>query len=239
MSSLTMVLDHVAGLRQLMTSKTPDPVAVAILAQLAGADGIAVHLREDRKHIQDRDLRLLRQTIHSKLIMHIAPTSEMMGFALDIKPERVVLVPQIQEEVPSENGLDLIVHGKHLLETVDTLQSNGISVGICIPAEPEQCKLAHQLHADWVQIHAGKLKSASSPQSQRQELDRIIDTVKMAQKLRMRISIGHGLDDRLIKLFKGVSEIDEFSLGQSLITKALLKGMDSAVNDTINLLRTL
>lgn len=239
MPSLTLVLDHVAGLRQIMASKTPDPVAVAIMAQLAGADGVAVHLREDRKYIQDRDLRLLRQTIHSKLILHIAPTSEMIGFALDIKPERVVLVPQIQEEVPSENGLDLMAHGKDMVETVDTLQSNGISVGICIPAEPEQCKLAHQIHADWVQIHAGKLESASSPQSQSQELDRIIDTVKMAQKFRLRISIGHGLDDRLIKLFKGVSEIDEFSLGQSLITKALLKGVNSAVNDTISLLRTL
>lgn len=239
MAGLTMVLDHVAGLRQIMGSNTPDPVAVAIMAQFAGADGIAVHLREDREHVQDRDLRLLRQTIQSKLIMHVAPTSEMIGFALDIKPERVVLVPQIQQEVSSENGLDLIAHGKHLIETVDTLQANGISVGICIPAEPEQSKLAHQLHIDWVQIHAGKLKSASSPQSQRQELDRIIDTVKMAHKFRLRISIGHGLDDRLIKLFKGVMEIDEFSLGQSLITKALVKGMDSAVTDTINLLRTL
>jgi pyridoxine 5-phosphate synthase len=239
MASLTIVLDQVAGLRQIMASETPDPVAVAIMAQFAGADGVAVHLREDRGHIQDRDLRLLRQTIQSKLIMHIAPTSEMIGFALEIKPERVVLVPQIEGQVPSENGFDLIAHGKQLIETVETLQANGISLGICIPAEPEQSKLAHQLRADWVQIHAGKLKSASSPQSQRQELDRIIDTVKMAHKFRLRISIGHGLDDRLIKLFKGILEIDEFSLGQSLITKALLKGIDSSVNDTINLLRTL
>lgn len=239
MPSLTIVLDYVAGLREMMMSQNPDPVAAAIIAQLAGADGIAVHLREDREHIQERDLRLLRQTVRSKLILQTAPTSEMMGFALDIKPERVVLVPPIEEETPVDNGLDLIVHGKHLIETVDTLQSNGISVGICIPAEPEQSKLAHQIRADWIQIHAGKLRCASSPDSQSHELDRIIDTVKMAQKLRLRISIGHGLDERLIKLFKGVSEIDEFSMGESLIAKSMLKGMDSAIRDTIELIRTL
>ncbi len=239
MPSLTIVLDYVAGLRQLMRTHSPDPVAAATLAQLAGADGIAVHLREDREYIQERDLRLLRQTVSSKLILQTAPTSEMMGFALDVKPERVVLVPPIEEESPMNNGLDLIVHGKNLVETVDTLQSNGISVGICIPAEPEQSKLAHQVRADWIHIHAGRLSSASSPESQSRELDRIIDTVKMGQKLRLRISIGHGLDDRLIKLFSGVSEIDEFSMGRSLIAKSLLKGMERAVSDTIALIRTL
>lgn len=239
MPSLTVVLDHVAGLRHIMESQIPDPVAAAIMAQLAGADGIAIHMREDRLYVQERDLRLLRQTVRSKLIMHCAPISEMMGFALDIKPERVVLVPQLQEEATTYNGLDLVVHGKDIFETIDTMQSNGISAGISIPAEPEQAKLAHQIGADWIQIHAGKLRAATSPESQNQELARIIDTVKMAQKLRLRISIGHGLDDRLIKLFKGVPEIDEFSMGRSLIAQALLKGMERAVADTIALIRTL
>lgn len=239
MPSLTVVLDQVADLRRIMASRSPDPVAAAIIAQLAGADGIAVHLREDQKHIQERDLRLLRQTIHSKFILHMPPTSEMMGFALDIKPERVILVPKIQEETPTDDGLDLIAHGNDLLETVDALQSNGISVGVSIPAEPEQSKLAHQIHADWVHIHAGKLSMASSANSQRLELDRIIDTVKMSHKLRLRISIGHGLDDRLIKLFKGVPEIDEYSIGRSLIARSLLKGMDSVVRDTIDVIRML
>jgi len=239
MPSLTVELDHVAGLRQIMASQGPDPVAAAVLAQLAGADGIAVHLREDHQHVQERDLRLLRQTIRSRLILHTAATSEMMGLTLDIRPERVVLVPQIQENGATDSGLDLMVHGKDIVETVDTLRSNGISVGICIPAEPEQAKLAHQTRADWIQIHAGKLRGASAPESQKQELDRIIDTVKMAQKLRLHISVGHGLDHRLIKLFKDIPEIDEFSIGQSLIAQALLKGMDGAVRDAIGLIRTL
>jgi pyridoxine 5-phosphate synthase len=239
MPCLTIVLDYVAGLRHIMRSPGPDPVAAAILAQLAGADGIAVRLREDREYIQERDLRLLRRTIQSKLILQTAPTSEMMGLALDVKPERVVLVPPIEEDSPVNNGLDLIVHGKDLIETVDTLQSNGISVGICIPAEPEQSKLAHQIRADWIQIHAGKLSAASSPESQSHELDHMIDTIKMARKLRLRISVGHGLDERLIKLFKNVSEIDEFSMGRSIIAKAVLNGMDRVVRDTIGMIRTL
>ena len=239
MPSLTVVVDHVAELRRIMESRNPDPVAAAIIAQLAGADGIAIQLQEDQYTVQESDARLLRQTVNSKLILHIAPTSAMTGLALDVKPERVVLEPLAQEDTPSDSGIDLIVHGKEIFETVDTLQSNGISVGICIPAEPEQAKLAHQSRADWIQIHAGRLKNAASSETQGQELDRIIDTVKMAQKLRLRISIGHGLDDRLIKLFRGVPEIDEFSLGQSLIAKAVLKGMESAVNSTIDLIRTL
>ncbi len=239
MPSLTVRLDHVAELRQIMESRHPDPVAAAIIAQLANADGIAIQLQEDQYAVHESDVRLLRQTVSAKLILHIVPTSAMTGLALDVKPERVVLEPLTQDDAPPDYGIDLIVHGQEIFETVDTLQSNGISVGICIPADPEQAKLAHQIHTDWVQIHAGRLKEAASSETQGKELDRIIDTIKMAQKLRLRISVGHGLDDRLIKLFKGVPEIDEFSLGRSLIAKALLKGMESAVASTIDLIRTL
>jgi pyridoxine 5-phosphate synthase len=239
MPSLTVMVDHVAGLRQMMASRNPDPSAAAILAQLGGADGIAIQMQEDQYAVPESDVRLLRQIVSSRLILHIAPTSAMTGLALDVKPERVILEPEAQDETTPDYGIDLVVHGKEIFETVDTLQSNGISVGICIPAEPEQAKLAHQIRADWIQIHAGRLKTAALPETQVKELDRIIDTVKMAQKLRLRISIGHGLDDRLIKLFKGIPEIDEFSMGQSLIAKAVLKGMQDAVSSTIDLIRTL
>ncbi len=239
MPSLTVVVDHVAGLRQMMRSASPDPSAAAIVAQLAGADGIAVHMREDHQPIRERDLRLLRHSVQGRLILHMAATSEMVGFALDIKPERVVLVPNIQEETPAEEGLDLIVHSKNIFETVDTLQSNGISVGVCIKAEPEQAKLAHQIRADWVQIHAGRLQNTTSPITQGTELDHIIDTVKMAHKLRLHIAVGHGLDYRLVKLFKRLPEIDEFSIGQGLIARAVLKGMDEAVTEMIEVMRNL
>jgi pyridoxine 5-phosphate synthase len=233
MPNLTIMLDHVAALRQCMQSAEPDPAAAAVLAETAGADGIAVYLREDRCYTQDRDVRLLRKIIRSRFILHMAPTSEMIGIALEVKPERVVLMPEMQDDLTFDNSVDLIVHGKNMLETIDTLQSNGISVAVCIQPEPEQAQLAHQLRVNWIQIHAGRLRESSSPAMQQRELDRIIDTVKMAHKLRIRIAVGHGLDHRLIKLFSGITEIDEFSIGRSLIARALLIGIDRAVRETI------
>ena len=238
MPNLTVVLNSVAAMRQSMPDHGPDPTAAAIIAQLSGADGIAIHLREDRRDVQERDVRTIRQLVDRRLILQMAPTSEMVGFALDIKPERVILVPEINQEPTQERVLDLIIHAKNLLETVDTLQSTGISVGICIAAEPEQTKLAHQIRASWVQIHAGRLHAAASAARRGQEMSRITDTVKMAHRLRLKIAIGHGLDLRLLKMFKGLTEIDEFSIGQSLITDALLKGLQTSVCDTIDLIRT-
>jgi pyridoxine 5-phosphate synthase len=132
-----------------------------------------------------------------------------------------------------------MMHGERIFETIDSLQSNGISVGVSISAEPEQAKMAHQIGAMWIQIHAGRLQTATTPASQTRALDKIIDTIKMAHKLRMRIAIGGGLDYRLIQLFRDLREIDEFSLGQNLITRAVLKGMEPAIQEMIGLIRTL
>jgi pyridoxine 5-phosphate synthase len=169
----------------------------------------------------------------------MAPTTEMVGIALDVKPERVIIVPEIREEGPLQESVDLLVHGENLFETIDSLQNNGITVGVCIAADPEQAKMAHQVRATWIHIHAGGLQTAASASSQTQELDRIIDTVKMARKLRLRIAIGGGLDYRLIRLFKNLHEIDEFSLGQNLISRAVLKGMEPAIQEMIGIIRTL
>jgi pyridoxine 5-phosphate synthase len=239
MPNLTVVLDSVAAMRQIMPDRGPDPAAAAIIAQLAGADGIAIHLREDRRDVQERDVRTIRQLVDRRLTLHMAPTSEMVGFALDIKPEHVILVPEITHEPTEERVLDLVIHAKNILETVDTLQSTGISVGICIAPEPQQTKLAHQIRASRVQIHAGRLHAASSAMRRGQEMSHIIDTVKMAHKLRLKIAIGPGMDLKLLKLFKGLPEINEFSIGQSLIADALLKGMQTSVGDAISLIRSL
>ena len=238
MPSLTVMVDYIAAFRQAMQYSTPDPAAAAMLAELAGADGIGVYLHEDRSDLTDRDVRVLRQTLHTRLILHMAASSEMVGNALDIKPQRVVLMPETRDDTPIETGWDLTAQGKTLYETIDTLQSNNISVGLCVQSDPHQAKLAHQLHADWVLIHAGRLCSAASPQTQRQELNRIVDTVKMAHKLRLHIAVGRGLDYRLIKLFAGVSEIDEFSIGRGILARALLLGMERAVGEMVALIRT-
>ena len=239
MPSLTVLVNQVASMRENLRYSGPDPVAAAVLAELAGADGIGVYLREDRQHIQERDLRLLRQTVRSRLVLYMAPTSEMVGIALDVRPERVVIVPELTDDGPPDDGLNLVVNGERIFETIDSLQTNGISIGVSITAEPEQAKMAHQSGAIWIQIHTGRLQTATTPASQTQELDRIIDTIKMAHKLRLRIAVGGRLDYRLIQLFKGIHEIDEFSIGQNLITRAVLKGIDPAIQEMIGLIRTL
>jgi len=239
MAGLTVMVDHTATLREGMRSSEPDPVALALRAETGGADSIGVYLREDHRYIKERDVRLLRQAIRSRLVLHMAATSEMVGLALDIKPERVVLMPPLKDDGTVEAGLDLIVDSKLLYDTVDTLQSNNISVGVSIAPEPNQIKMAHQARANWIQIHAGRLKAADSATRQSRELNNIIDVVKMANRLRLHIAVGHGLDYRLIKLFAGLTEIDEFSLGLSIIARSLLVGVDRAVRDMAALIRAL
>lgn len=239
MTALTVHLEAVAALRQTVQATTADPIAAALRAESAGADGIGVYLREDRRYLQEKDVHLLRQTIHSRLILFMAATSEMVGFALDVKPERVVLMPALHDDGTTDAGLDLIVDSRHLFETVDTLQSNNISVGVCIAPEPDQVKLAHQARANWIHIHSGRLKSATSAAMQSQELNRIIDALKMAHRLRLHIAIGHDLDERLLKLFSGIEEVDEFNLGRNLMAKALMVGIETAVRDAVATIRTL
>jgi pyridoxine 5-phosphate synthase len=239
MASLTVSLDYVAALRETMHSPTPDPVAAALLADASGADGIGVYLREDHRPIRERDVRLLRQTIHSRLVLFMAPTSEMIGFALEIKPSRVVLMPVLRDDGALDMGMDMVGDGKLISETVDTLQANGIGVGVSVAPEPDQVKLVHQTRANWIHIHAGRLSTADSAALQSQEFSSIVDTVKVAHRLRMHIAVGHGLDYRLIKLFAGLREVDEFSVGQSIVARAVLAGMEVAVRDMVALIRAL
>lgn len=239
MTGLMAVMDHVATIREAMQLPIPDPVAVALRAEAAGADSIGVYLREDHRTVTERDVRLLRQAIHGRLVLHMAATSEMVGLALEVKPERVVVMPDMREDGTLDAGMDVMVNTKLLFETVDTLQSSGISVGVCVAAQPDLVKMVHQARANWVQIHAGRLRSATSAATQTQELNRIVDSIKMAHRLRLHIAVGHGLDHRLIKLFSGLTEIDEFCIGRGLITQALLVGMETAVRDMVGLIRAL
>jgi pyridoxine 5-phosphate synthase len=239
MAGLTVILDYVAALRQVMRAPTPDPVAAALLADAAGADGIGIYLRENHRPVRERDVRLLRQTVHSRLVLFMAPTSEMIGFAMELKPSRVVLMPVLRKDGPQDMGMDLIGDGKLIAETVETLQSKGISVGVSVAPEPDHAKLVHQSKANWIHIHAGRLAGADSAAQQSQELSRIVDTVKVAHRLRMHIAVGHGLDYRLIKLFAGLKEVDEFNVGQSIVARAVLVGMDQAVRDMVALIGAL
>jgi len=239
MAGLAVNVDHIATLRQLRGVSYPDPVAAAVLAELAGAEGIVVHLRRDRRHIQDRDVRILRKVVQTKLILEMATTTEMLGIALDIKPDLVTLVPERREEITTEGGLDLVVHKTAVTETVRTLQNSGIPVSIFIDPEPEQLKLAHQAKANLVEIHTGTFCDATTSKKKKQAFSKIVDAIKLSYKLKLGINVGHGICYNTIKAFKGLKEIDEFSIGHSIVSRASLVGMERAVKEMAALIKEL
>ena len=238
MAGLTVKIDQVAVLRRSRKSQFPDPVAAAILAELAGADGVSVHLRKDRRHIQDRDVRILRSVLQTKLVLEMASTSEMVGVALDIKPDRVTLVPEKREEFSNDGGLDLIVHQDDIAETVATLQNSGIPTGLLVDTDPEHIKLAHRSGASSVQIHAGIYCDAKTAQKRQQAFAKIVDAVKLAYRLKFSVQLGRGLCYKTIKAFRDIDEVHEFSIGHSIVSRALLTGIKAAVGEMTALIRT-
>ena len=239
MAGLAVKIDQVAVLRNARKSQSPDPVTAATMAELAGADGIIVHLRLDRKHINDRDVRILRSVLQTKLILEMASTSEMVGVALDIKPDLVTLVPEKREEFTADGGLDLIVHGADISDTVATLQNSGIPVGLLVDPGPEQIKLAHKIGASLVEIHTASYCDAKTAQKRHQAFLNIVDALKLAHKLKFSVKAGRGLCYKTVKVFKNIDEIDEFSIGHSIISRAVLIGMQAAVADMRKLILAL
>ena len=239
MAGLAVKIDQVAALRNARKSQSPDPVSAATMAELGGADGIIVHLRLDRKHINDRDVRILRSVVQTKLILEMASTPEMVGVALDIKPDLVTLVPEKREEFTADGGLDLIVHRTDISDTVAALQNSGIPVGLMVDPEPEQIKLAHRIGASLVEIHTATYCDAKTAQKRHQAFLNIVDAVKLAHKLKFSVKAGRGLCYKTVKVFKNIDEIDEFSIGHSIISRAVLIGMQAAVADMRKLILAL
>jgi len=239
MAGLAVKIDQVAALRGNQKNQFPDPVASAIVAELAGADGIAVHLREDRRHIKDRDIRILRHVVQSKLILEMASTSEMIGVALNIKPELVMLVPEKREEFTADGGFDLIIHRNDVAETAEALQNSGIPVGLLIDPDPEQVKMAHKSNVSIIEINSAAYCESKTPPKRHLAFLKIIDAVKLAHKLKFSVKVGHGLCYKTIKAFKGLDEIDEFTIGHSIIARALLTGMEKAVAEMIGQIKAL
>jgi len=239
MAQLAVNVDHVATLREARGINYPDPVGAAVAAETAGADGIVVHLREDRRHIKERDVRLLRKIVQSKLILEMASTNEMLGIALDIKPDCVTLVPEKREELTTEGGLDLITHQDHIREAVTTLKNAGIAVCIFIDPDLDQIKIAHKIDADMIEIHTGAFCDAVTKLQKQREFLRIVDAAKIGTKLKLEVNAGHGISYNTIKAFKGLTEISEFSIGHSIVSRAILTGMEQAVRDMKQLILAL
>lgn len=239
MAQLAVNVDHVATLRQARGAVYPEPVAAALAAETAGADAIVVHLREDRRHIQERDVRLIRQVIKTRLILEMAATSEMLGIALDIKPETVTLVPEKREELTTEGGLDLITHQSHIQEAVSTLKNAGMKVCIFIDPDLDQIKMAHKIDADAIEIHTGAFCDAVTDYDRQQEFSRIVNAAKIGTKLNLGVHAGHGICYHSINAFKGLGEIKEFSIGHAIISQAVMTGIDTAVRDMQQLIKAL
>ncbi len=239
MTRLVVNIDHIATLRQVRRINYPDPLAAAVIAELAGADGIVVHLREDRHHIQDRDLRMLREVVQTKLILEMASTEEMVGIALDVQPDHITLVPEKREDFTTKGGLDLIVHKNSVAETIGTLQNAGIAVGILVDPDPDQIKIAHQINTNAVEFNTRTFCEAKTIKSRNQIFSSIVDAAKLAHKLKIGVNAGHGLCYNTIKDFKGLHEIEEFCIGHSIVSRAVLVGMERAVKEMLTLIKEL
>lgn len=239
MAGLAVNVDHIATLRQARGADYPDPVAAAVLAELGGADGIVVHLREDRRHIQDRDLYILKKTVLSKLILEMAATDEMLSIAGDVGPNLVTLVPEKREEVTTEGGLDVISQADTVANAIDILHREAIPVSLFIDPDANQIHQARALNADMIEIHTGGFCEAQSPGAKTAAFAEIVEAAKTASELDLGVNAGHGICYNTIKAFKGLSEIDEFSIGHSIVARAALVGMEKAVREMRELIREL
>ena len=237
MARLGVNIDHIATIRQARGGSDPDPVAAAAIAELAGADGITIHLREDRRHIQDRDLKLLRQTVKSKLNLEMAATDEMVAIALAVKPEMCTLVPEKRQELTTEGGLDVRLHQDALRGVVERLQQGKIPVSLFIDPDPDQVKAASKVGADCIEIHTGTFAEAKGWQTERQEFVKIENAVKLAAKLDLGVNAGHGLNYLNIKKVAAIGGIEEFNIGHAIISRAVLVGLDRAVREMVELVK--
>lgn len=237
MAKLGLNVDHVATVRQARGGIEPDPVTAAALGELAGAEGITIHLREDRRHIQDRDLEILRRSVKTKLNLEMAATQEMVRIALKVKPEQVTLVPEKRQELTTEGGLDVILNAKLIADTVKRLRDGGIIVSLFVDPNQEQIKAASKTGADYIEIHTGQYAEAPDWKSQERELEAIDTAIKLARKVNMGVNAGHGLNYVNIKALASIGGIEEYNIGHSIISRAVLVGLDRAVRDMVELIK--
>jgi len=230
MPELGVNIDHVATIRQARKTYEPDPVTAAALAELAGADAITIHLREDRRHIQDRDLRVLRETVTTKLNLELSVAEEIVAIACQTRPQQATLVPERREEVTTEGGLDVVTHRDAVARAADRLRDAGISVSLFLDPDPRQIELAKQLGADAVELHTGQYALAKGQEQQRQ-LEALRSAGKQIVDLGMRLHAGHGLNYINVLPVAAIPSMLELNIGHSIISRAVLVGLERAVRE--------
>jgi len=234
---LSINIDHVATLRQARGGTEPDPVTAAHVCELAGAEGIVCHLREDRRHINDRDLRLLRETVKTKLDLEMAATAEIIAVARATLPELATLVPERRQELTTEGGLDVHAHRAGVRDAVARLHDAGIRVSLFIDPVPAQIDAAKETGADIVEIHTGAYANARAGTAQRALLEEVRAAARRARELGLGVNAGHGLNYLNILPFRTITEIDEVSIGHAVITRAVFVGLTQAVGEMLALVR--
>jgi pyridoxine 5-phosphate synthase len=234
--NLTINIDHIATLREARGGVDPDPVTAAHLAELAGARGIVCHLREDRRHINDRDLRLLRETVKTKLDMEMAATEEIVKIAIETLPDLATLVPEKRQELTTEGGLDVRGNRHHLRDVIGELHRHDIRVSLFLDPVREQIAAARDVEADTVEIHTGEYANARTDAGRAELLEVVRGAARYARELGMTVNAGHGLNYINIIPFSTIAEIEEVSIGHAVIARAVLVGMRRAVGDMLALL---
>jgi pyridoxine 5-phosphate synthase len=235
MARLAVNVDHVANIRQARGIDVPDPVTAAAMVELAGAHGIVVHLREDRRHIQDRDVRLLRETVKTKLNLEMAATPEMIEIAVSVKPDVATLVPEKRQELTTEGGLDVAGDLARLETAIGELRDAGIAVSAFVDPDIAQIKASMDAGAEIVEIHTGMYAEAKDEAAREIEAEKVIKAATFAAKAGLGVSAGHGLDYRNVERIAAIGEIEEMSIGHSIVARAVLVGMTQAVMEMLDL----
>ena len=236
MPELGVNIDHVATLRQARRTYEPDPVHAAVLCELAGADGITIHLREDRRHIQDRDLAALRQTVMIKLNLELAASSEIVGIACQTRPDQATLVPEKREEITTEGGLDVAAHRAAVAEAVQRLKGAGIYVSLFLDPDPRQIELAKELEADAVELHTGQYALAKGA-AQVEQLGSLIEAGKLIRRLGLGLHAGHGLNYHNVQAVAQIDDMHELNIGHAIVSRAVMVGMERAVREMKELMK--
>ena len=235
MPELGVNIDHVATVRQARRTYEPDPVAAAVLAELGGADAITVHLREDRRHIQDRDVRILRETVTVKLNLELSVAEEIVGIACQLKPDQATIVPERREEVTTEGGLDVIAHRAATAKAVEKLKGAGIEVSLFLDPDPKQIEAGIKLGATAVELHTGKYALAKG-EKRKQELAALVAAAKQIRDAGLRLHAGHGLNYQNVIPVAAIEHMHELNIGHAIVSRAVLVGMERAVREMKQLL---
>jgi len=236
MAELGVNIDHVATVRQARRGAEPDPVKLAVLAELGGADGITVHLREDQRHIQPRDVRLLRETVAVRLNLEMACVESVLDVAREVLPEQATLVPEKREEITTEGGLDVVGNLDEVRRTTETLQEIGVRVSLFLDPDKQQIDAAAKLGADAVEIHTGSYANAQG-EARQEEWDKIAEASECIRELGMTLHAGHGLNYWNVLPIAEIPEMFELNIGHSIISRALFVGLESAVREMKELIR--